>query len=84
MSKCGKCGSTKVIEDGVVFDQTQYGFRLLMAGFQKNPSAWIRTGNVFVRVDAVICGACGYLELHAADAERLYTEYSAHKMSGSA
>jgi predicted nucleic-acid-binding Zn-ribbon protein len=82
MEACTKCRSTQVITDGVIFDTTRNSTVRLAAGFQKDPSAWIFTGDVRAEIRAVICGACGFMELFANDALRLYEAYSAHKASG--
>lgn len=75
MKSCSRCGSSKMIEDGVVFDDGRNSKSLLEAGFLRTPSRIVFRGNVSQVVRAVICGECGYLEMHLDNAPDLYAQY---------
>ena len=78
-SKCPKCSSKKVIPLASVQDQGQYSDQKLKAFVYTNPDAWVFKGAVYASLKARICGECGYTELFAADAPKLYEAYRSAK-----
>jgi ribosomal protein S27AE len=74
--KCSKCGSEKIIPLASMIDQGQASDGTLKAlvGYT-NPEAWVFKGAVYAKMNANICGECGYTELIAEDAAALYDAY---------
>ncbi len=75
MSQCAKCGSKRIIEDGVLFDTTRNSRVALHAGFQKDPTALLFTGDMLEAIRAPICGDCGFVEIFVQNAPQLYASY---------
>jgi hypothetical protein len=59
-----------------MMDQGQYSDGTLKAlvGYT-NPEAWVFKGAVYAKMNANICGECGYTELIAEDPATLYDAY---------
>ena len=74
--KCIKCGSEKIIPLVSMIDQGQYSDGTLKArvGYT-NPEAWVFKGAVYAKMNANICGECGYTELIAENPAALYDAY---------
>jgi hypothetical protein len=75
-----KCGSDKLIPLAGILDQGQYSDGRLKARVAySNPEAWVFKGPVFAKLNATICGDCGFTELTAEDPAALYEAYQAEK-----
>jgi hypothetical protein len=79
---CSKCGSAKVIPFASIMDQGEYSDGSLKAhvGFT-NPEAWLFKGPVYARLQATICGECGYTELTVVNPAAIYQAYLAAQAS---
>jgi predicted nucleic-acid-binding Zn-ribbon protein len=73
--QCAKCGSKKVVPLASVMDQGQYSDGTLKAYVYSNPEAWVFKGTVYGRLQARVCGECGYTELFTTNAQELYEAY---------
>jgi hypothetical protein len=56
-------------------DQGQYSDGTLKAYVYSNPEAWVFKGTVYGRLQARVCGECGYTELFTTNAQELYEAY---------
>ncbi len=74
-SKCGKCGSEKIIPLANVLVKGVYSNGTLKAVVLSNPGAWTFIGAVYAKLKANICGECGYTELIAEEPAALYDAY---------
>ena len=72
---CTKCGSAKIIPMAAVADQGQGSDGRLKAFVETHPDAWVFKGPVRAKLNATICGDCGYTELIAEDPAALYDAY---------
>jgi hypothetical protein len=72
---CAKCGSTKIVPLASVQDQGQYSDGSLKAYVYSNPEAWVFKGAVYGRLQARVCGECGFTELFTTNARELYEAY---------
>jgi predicted nucleic-acid-binding Zn-ribbon protein len=75
ISKCAKCGSTKIMPDIQVFDQGQHSDGRLKVVIAEEPNALIFKRNKLTALRAQICGECGYTELAVEDPHMLYEAY---------
>ncbi len=75
MSRCAKCGSSRLMTDAAVFSHVEGSKEPVEAGFQKDPSAMIFKGTVSRTLRAAICADCGYVELYLQDAGHVYDAY---------
>jgi predicted nucleic-acid-binding Zn-ribbon protein len=73
--RCAKCGSERIVPLASILDQGQYSDGKLKARIYSNPQAWVFKGAVYARLQARICGDCGYTELIASNANELYEAY---------
>ena len=74
--KCSKCGSAKIIPLAPLIDQGQHSDGTLKAQVAyTNPQAWVFKGPVYAKLNANICGECGYTELVAEGPAALYDAY---------
>ena len=74
--KCSKCGSEKIIPLVTMVDQGESSDgRLKAVVAYTNPEAWVFKGAVYAKLNANICGQCGYTELIAENAAALYDAY---------
>jgi len=76
-TQCAKCGSVKVIPLVGLADQGQHsdGWLRTHAVGYTNPEAWLFKGAISARLQATICGECGYTELTAMNPGTLYEAY---------
>jgi hypothetical protein len=72
---CAKCGSEKIVPLASVLDQGRGSDQTLQAYVYSNPEAWVFKGTVYTRLQAQICGECGYTELFAENPAELYEAY---------
>jgi predicted nucleic-acid-binding Zn-ribbon protein len=72
LNKCPKCDSTKIIPDARVREQA--GHEIQVQAHAK-PEAKILKKSSTTIVRALICGACGYVELFAPDYQRFFDEH---------
>ncbi len=70
---CPKCNSTKVIPKVDVL-QNATG-RSITALIVVNPKAFLFPGVHLSRLNACICGACGFTEIYAENHQNLYDAY---------
>jgi hypothetical protein len=75
ISKCAKCGSSKIIPDVQVFDQGQYSDGKLKVVVAEEPDALLFKRNKLTALRAHVCGDCGYAELGVEDPKMLYEAY---------
>ena len=69
---CPKCQSNDVIDDVRVVDHgDHHSIRDLSVSVFRKPTAMMFKGTVYSDVKARVCGACGYIELFAADTAAL-------------
>jgi predicted nucleic-acid-binding Zn-ribbon protein len=73
--QCAKCGSKKIVPLASVMDQGHYSDGTLKTYVYSNPEAWVFKGTVYGRLQARICGECGYTELFTTNAQELYDAY---------
>ena len=74
--KCAKCGSSKIIPLVGVIDQGEHSDGQLQALVAyTNPDAWVFKGAVYAKLNANLCGECGYTELIAENPAALYSAY---------
>ncbi|MDZ4659605.1 MAG: hypothetical protein SH868_18695 [Bythopirellula sp.] len=69
---CMKCGSTEIIPDVRIID---HGPALLdlSATVYTNPEAYIFKGAISHRLQARVCGLCGYTEFYVSNPQALLT-----------
>jgi len=72
LNKCPKCDSTKIIPDAHVREQTGQPIEVQA---NAKPEAKILKKGTVTKVRALICGACGYVELFAPDYQRFFDEH---------
>jgi predicted nucleic-acid-binding Zn-ribbon protein len=73
--QCAKCGSKKIVPLASVMDQGDNSDGALNTYVYSNPEAWVFKGTVYGRLQARICGECGYTELFTTNARELYDAY---------
>jgi predicted nucleic-acid-binding Zn-ribbon protein len=75
--KCPKCGSSNVIPDVSVLDPGRFGKGdgVLHAVVDERPKARLFKGEVQSRLEAVVCGDCGYTEFYAKEPGALLAAY---------
>ena len=71
-SRCPKCDSTKIILDAHMTDEPGHRIELVA---QAKPEAKIFKKGTKARIQAMVCGACGYLELSVPDYLNLLDEH---------
>jgi predicted nucleic-acid-binding Zn-ribbon protein len=80
--KCIKCGSAKIIPLVKMIDQGEASDGSLKALVAyTNPEAWVFKRAIYAKLNANICGECGYTELIAEDPAALYDAYRKAKRS---
>jgi hypothetical protein len=72
---CMKCGSTKLIPAVAILDQGQHSKGVLLTKIEADPNAFFDREPVYSTLQARICGACGYSEIFAPYASKLYDAY---------
>jgi hypothetical protein len=74
--RCVKCGSGSVIPEAQIADRTGHGFAWhdMEVTVNRNPDS-IFKGSVRSPLRADVCGACGFVELHVADPEKLWAAH---------
>ena len=74
--RCLKCGSDAVVPDVELVDRGESDARRpTQLGFETKPDAILFTGEVRVGTRARVCGDCGFVELYADDAAKLWDAY---------
>lgn len=69
---CPKCGSSEVIPDVKIIDHAHLNQPMeLSATVYLNPEAWVFKGPVSHRLQARVCGACGYAEFYVDNPQTL-------------
>ena len=71
-NKCPKCESTKIIPDARVL--SQIGYEIQVQSYAKPDAKLFKKGTT-ATVRALICGACGYVELFIPNAKRFVDEH---------
>ena len=71
-TKCPKCDSTQIIPDARVREQTGHDVQVVA---QAKPEAKLLKKSTTRSVRAMICGACGYVELSVSDPRDFYAEH---------
>ena len=66
-ARCPKCGSPNLIPDVSVFDPGRFGKGdgTLHTVVEERPTAWHFKGAAQSKLEAAVCGNCGYTELYA-------------------
>jgi ribosomal protein S27AE len=72
---CPRCGSDRVIPDARLVEQDYGAAHTVRVGEFASPDDAFFRWESKVDVRAHVCGDCGYIELFAADPERLYEAY---------
>ena len=68
-------GLEPVIPDAQIYDQGQYSNHELQVVVAGEPDALIFKQQLFGRLRARVCGACGHTELHTENHAALYHRY---------
>jgi hypothetical protein len=76
--RCAKCGSSDVIPNVYVHGNADN----LNVVMDEKPDAWLFKGEVRSRLQAWVCGACGFTELYAQDPAALLAAYRKHAGQG--
>jgi predicted Zn-ribbon and HTH transcriptional regulator len=71
-TKCPKCDSKQIIPDAYVREQSGHTVELVA---QAKPEAKLFKKGTARSVRAMICGACGYVELSVSDPRDFYAAY---------
>lgn len=71
-SKCPRCESTKVIPEAYLREQSGHTVEIVA---QSRPDAKLFKKGTIAKVRALICGACGYVELFMPTYQDFYKEY---------
>jgi hypothetical protein len=72
---CPRCGSSKIIPNTRILDQTHYSGGILQVAVDADPDAVIFKDRLYDQVTADICGECGHVELKVEHARELYEHY---------
>jgi predicted nucleic-acid-binding Zn-ribbon protein len=72
LNKCPKCESTKIIPDAGVRAQTGHAIEVQA---QAKPDAKVLKGYTTAKIRALICGACGYVELFVPDYQGFFENH---------
>jgi len=70
---CLCCGSKSLIPNGTVISRAAFELGRLEVGLPSTPKSWLKTPAA--GVSAMICSACGFVELHAADVAQIVGPY---------
>ena len=69
---CPKCQSTDVIPDVRIIDHAHMNAPMdLSATVYRDPDAWVFKMPISHRLQAKVCGACGYTEFYVENPQRL-------------
>lgn len=76
IENCSKCKSSKVIPNVRIIDRADYNATTdLTVHVYENPEAWIFKGASSGKLNAWICGDCGYVEAYVENPAELYSAY---------
>ena len=77
IEKCGKCGSTAIVQRAMIADRSDSGETDLQLRVDARPSAVVLKKSVHGTLHAFVCSSCGYVELYVDHPGELYRAFVA-------
>lgn len=78
---CAKCGSPRVVPNARLVDRVNeyglHGYGGVQLIVDRRPAAMVFKQSERATLQARVCGACGFVEIYASDADALFDAYQA-------